>query len=213
MNFRCGQTQVTTGAYGMIATMVSTRRIRVSSEVVVNSHGAPVGGAAFYAAHDSRGNARADTFYLPRISLGAGNSLPDLTGRALLIHEATHAIQDSQAGQTRADLPRVIAETAAYVAQALYYRLCGETFQARSLELRRQRESAGRPMSAASRTAGDRLLAAVEPVAERLLAAGGGAVHDDEYERIKQALFGHPVYAGHAYEPAGFDGIGGHHAP
>ena len=215
MRFRCGPTLVSPGGYRAIAGMVGRREIHVSTEVVRSAQGVPIPGSAFYAAHDSAGNARADTFYLAaRIDLRIGSSA-SLTGRALLVHEATHALQDYQSGaRSRVDgMPRAIAETAAYLAQALYYRLNGDSFRDRSLELRERRAREGVVMSAAAREAGNRLLDALEPVAERLSGSPGGDVRGDEYDAIKRSILGHPLYAGRGYEPAGMDGISAHHAP
>ncbi|MFK7985926.1 MAG: hypothetical protein AB8I08_07830 [Sandaracinaceae bacterium] len=207
LGFACGPTFVSAAAYEDVAELVQHGRIHVRTHSDVSA------GNALYAPRATATFGPADTLFVSdSIELRAPASSPAaMRGCALVVHEATHAAQD-HSGQSA--LTRGLAEAAAYLAQAIYFRLHDETFREHCELLRFARQGGPRAIAQERILAGDRLLDAVEPVAARLMDRGGvGVVEPTELRAISAAVRSHPVYAGHTDELAGMNGIAQHHAP
>lgn len=183
MNFHCGPTRVYPHGYDVIAHDLLTGRLRVME--------APVRGetrtTAYYSYHRSDDWA-ANTFYLPA-TLNASR----LSHRALIVHEATHALQDYHRVPLRVD----DAECAAYLAQTLYFRLEGQSFAAYSREARGHADANA-----------DALLMMLEAVALRLdTVRGTYEVPARDYETIRGCIQRHPMYMDHFAHRSEFNGF------
>lgn len=192
LRFQCGLTVVSPGAFRAVASRSMRGTLRVES-FVPGPDGR--GSASAYYSWRNTGSGRSEgTFYLR-----TDWNLAEMGKRALLVHEATHAIQD------RLLLPmgRADAECAAYLAQTLYFRAHGERFT----EHCRRRRRAGY-VPPAHHAAGDRLLERLEAIADRLRsdAPGIARVTGDEHAGLRRAIAAHPVYRDEADQVVDFDG-------
>ena len=200
VTFACGPTLVSAAEYAVVAHYVEQRRIRVVA------HPELPAGLAFYGQMTTRLGAP-DTFYLSRsIALGAPSASPaSMQGTALVLHEATHALQDLR---NMGALTKVQAEAAAYVAQSVFYRLYDKSFREHSLMLRRQRG-----MAQDRADAGNRLLDAVEPVSRGIVEERWTSVPEERLRPIEAAVRNHPTYQVDPDQSVGMNGIAPHHAP
>lgn len=125
-----------------------------------------------------------------------------IRSRALLVHEATHAIQDGR-GFRRQPLPMSLldVEAGAYVAQAMYYLACQTAW---SEKVRRERSALGQPVD---NPRVDRIIDAAHRVAERIFTAPlARQVTEAEQRSLRAAIAAHPVYAGRRRAQVFFDG-------
>lgn len=138
----------------------------------------------------------ADTIYF-----GPGFSFERITSRALLVHEVTHAIQDGHAlfrdypVCQRVTWEAIDVEACAYVAHAMYFFLCGTTW-----------EHEQNPQTETGRA----LVRAADGIAARL--CGGAtplAVEEHEKRRLHVAIGNRPEYRRLRRSRRLFDGLGG----
>ncbi len=187
IRFRCGATWVDGDAFATVACAIRRGHIHVSDQ-------APrVGNACYSAVTSERTGLAADTFYL-----GAGFDFGDLVKLALLLHEATHAIQDYQ----RAETDVGGSEAAAYTTTAYFFLVNGTTW-ARAAAAGR----VGRPPRP-DRAAMDRLIAAADHAASHVHSHASHPVvpHHKRAELIA-ALGELDTYAGRTDHPQDFDGF------
>ncbi len=190
INFRCRSTTIDGAGYGIVACAIEAGHIHV--EV-----GRPPTGDACYSAlastMDSGRELTPDTLYVADTL-----DLERLRKRALVVHEATHAIQDyRQRSMTHGE-----AEVGAYVAFVLYYLVCGIDWADRDVV-----DPPTTPSSLESIRLGDAAHAAAlrihrDPSRNEVTAA--------EYELIYNALKNHSVYDGVVAQTCRFDGFGTH---
>jgi len=185
IRFRCGRTWVDGAQYLAIADGVHAGNIRVSETV------ADEDAAAAYS-FTTTDTFEADTFYL-----GPSFDFSSVLKLGLLVHEATHAIEDYQ----RLGLNVIDGECAAYVAQAAYFIARGTTWADKVRVARAAEHRTGRPEM-------DTLIEAAHATATRILANPRECtVTDAELAALRPAISALPPYADRVDECCGFDGI------
>jgi len=106
INFQCGPVRIYGQGYRRVADAIRSRRL-----VCVHNTLAQQAGVALY--QHAVGPNRVNRLQIP------DPAFPNIHHKAMLVHEATHAIEDYH----RRALNELDAEAAAYLAQMMYYRV------------------------------------------------------------------------------------------
>ncbi|TQV72484.1 hypothetical protein [Denitrobaculum tricleocarpae] len=158
VNFTLGPLQVTTALLADVGKAVAAGKIKVVIDPTIS--------------HDAIYNAKSNQLQLKR-----NVAAPGLLERALIVHEATHAINDMRKlGRT----PNIDDEAAAYIAQALYL------YRNHPVKTERMKDR-GNP-------AADRLYAAAYAAAVAIIGKKNAAAIAVEVSKVRAALKLVPQY-------------------
>lgn len=187
--FRCGQTVADFTQYGRVACAVASDRIHV----VVGRDDIP--GSACYSPYWLRHDD--DPYMANTLYLRTRYTFDSIREVGLVVHEATHAIQDLDAYR---DMSRRDAECAAYTAQSFYCFVRGTTLQAVMEENRRA--------GGGSVAGGDALIAAADAAAGRMFRDPAHAiVTEEEMTALRNAVEGISIYHRNFADILQFDGV------
>jgi hypothetical protein len=185
INFRAGATRVYGSGYRRIATAIEHGHIHVEPD------DGPRGRAHY--AYTDEGRWQADHLYLP-----PHYDFVSPTSLALIVHEATHALQDYH----RVAMGVIESECAAYVAQAFYFLVHGTTWADAAQS---GRAALGMP---AENPDVDPIIAAAHRAASRIKStASAYEVEPSEMDDLSAAIARNSIYAHRELHTAGFNGF------